>query len=74
MNFTNVPAVASMPFTSFSAGPQLPTVSFVVPNLDNDMHEGSVAQADTWLATNITPYANWAKMSVAMKKYPLVAK
>ena len=61
VNFTNVPAVASMPFTSFTAGPQLPTVSFVVPNLDNDMHDGSVAQADTWLATNITPYANWAK-------------
>lgn len=61
VNFTNVPAVASMPFTSFSAGPQLPTVSFVVPSVDNDMHDGSVAQADTWLATNITPYANWAK-------------
>lgn len=50
-----------MPFTSFSAGPQMPTVSFVVPNLDNDMHDGGVAQADTWLATNIAPYANWAK-------------
>lgn len=61
VNFTNVPAGASMPFTSFSAGPQLPTVSFVVPNLDNDMHDGSVAQADTWLAANIAPYANWAK-------------
>jgi hypothetical protein len=60
VNFTNVPASASMPFTAFSAGPQLPTVSFVVPNLDNDMHDGSVAQADTWLATHIAPYANWA--------------
>lgn len=61
VNFTNVPATASMPFTSFSAGPQLPTVSFVVPSLADDMHDGSVAQADAWLATNITPYANWAK-------------
>jgi hypothetical protein len=60
VNFTSVPASASMPFTAFSAGPQLPTVSFVVPNLDNDMHDGSVAQADTWLATHIAPYANWA--------------
>ncbi len=24
------------------------------------MHDGSVAQADTWLAANIAPYANWA--------------
>ena len=61
VNFANVPATTSMPFTSFSAGPQMPTVSFVVPNLDNDMHDGGVAQADTWLATNIAPYANWAK-------------
>jgi phosphatidylinositol-3-phosphatase len=61
VNFTNVPATASMPFTSFSAGPRMPTVSFVVPNLVDDMHDGSVAQADTWLATNITAYANWAK-------------
>jgi len=61
VNFTNVPAVASMPFASFGAGPQLPTVSFVVPNLDNDMHDGSAAQADTWLATNIAGYASWAK-------------
>lgn len=61
VNFSNVPPVASMPFTVFGAGPQLPTVSFVVPNLDNDMHDGSVAQADTWLATNIAPYANWAR-------------
>ncbi len=61
VNFTNVPATASMPFTSFGAGPQLPTVSFVVPNLDNDMHDGSVAQADTWLATNVTAYARWAE-------------
>ncbi|KDF02000.1 acid phosphatase [Mycolicibacterium aromaticivorans JS19b1 = JCM 16368] len=60
VNFSNVAPAASMPFTSFAAGPQLPTVSFVVPNLDNDMHDGSVAQADTWLAANIAPYANWA--------------
>ena len=66
VNFTNVPAGASMPFTSFSAGPQLPTVSFVVPSLDNDMHDGSLAQADTWLATNIAGYANWAKANHAL--------
>jgi len=64
VNFTNVPAAASMPFSSFSSvtdGSALPTVSFVVPNLDNDMHDGSVAQADSWLSTNLSSYANWAK-------------
>ncbi len=40
---------------------QLPTVSFVVPNLDHDMHDGTVAEADKWLKDNIGPYADWAK-------------
>jgi hypothetical protein len=38
----------------------LPTVSFVIPNVDNDMHNGTVAQGDTWLQTNINAYAQWA--------------
>jgi acid phosphatase len=62
-NFTNVPPEASAPFTAFSARTDygsLPTVSFVIPNLDNDMHDGTIAQADTWLATNLARYANWA--------------
>jgi hypothetical protein len=64
VNFTNVPAAASMPFTSFQAVTDpaaLPTVSFVIPNLDNDMHDGSIAQADNWLSTNLSRYAAWAK-------------
>jgi phosphatidylinositol-3-phosphatase len=64
VNFTNVPAAYSVPFDAFNARSEyasLPTVSFVIPNLDNDMHDGTVAQADTWLATNLAAYANWAK-------------
>jgi acid phosphatase len=63
VNFTNVPPSASLPFSEFNARSDyasLPTVSFVIPNLDNDMHDGTIAQADTWLATNLTRYANWA--------------
>jgi acid phosphatase len=48
----------------FSAFPQdfakLPTVSFVVPNQLNDMHDGSVAQGDLWLSQNFEQYARWA--------------
>lgn len=48
----------------FSAFPQdftkLPTVAFVIPDQRNDMHDGSVAQGDAWLAKNIAPYAQWA--------------
>jgi hypothetical protein len=64
VNFTNVPPANSVPFTSFNARSDyasLPTVSFVIPNLDNDMHDGSVAQGDSWLYTNLSRYANWAK-------------
>jgi len=31
----------------------LPAFSFVTPNLIDDMHDGSVAQGDTWLANNL---------------------
>ena len=51
-----------MPMTSFPADySQLPTVSFVIPNLINDMHDGTIAQGDTWLHDNLDPYIQWAK-------------
>jgi hypothetical protein len=39
---------------------KLPTVSFVIPDQDNDMHDGSFKDADDWLKTRIAPYADWA--------------
>lgn len=61
-NFTNVPAANSLPFSAFPMGnyASLPTVSFVIPNNDNNMHDGSIAQADTWLNRQLSGYANWA--------------
>jgi acid phosphatase len=62
-NFTNVPAANSVPFSAFNNRTDyasLPTVSFVIPNLDNDMHDGTIGQADTWLYNNLSHYANWA--------------
>lgn len=38
----------------------LPTVSFVIPDQNNDMHDGSFEDADRWLKTNIDPYVEWA--------------
>jgi phosphatidylinositol-3-phosphatase len=63
VNFTNVPAATSVPFSAFNNRTDyasLPTVSFVIPNLDNDMHDGTITQADTWLFDNLSHYANWA--------------
>lgn len=47
-----------VPFSQFAndmgAG-KLPDFSFVVPNLDDDAHDGTLSQADTWLKQNIDP-------------------
>jgi hypothetical protein len=49
-------------FTSFPTDfSTLPHVSIVVPNEQNDMHDGTVAQGDTWLQNNLGAYATWAK-------------
>ncbi len=50
------------PFTAFPTNfSLLPTVAIVVPNQANDMHNGTIAQADTWLSGNINNYYQWAK-------------
>jgi acid phosphatase len=54
-------AALNQPFSSFPADySQLPTVSFVIPDQRNDMHDGSIAQGDAWLRKNIDGYAQWA--------------
>lgn len=61
-DFTNVPPTASLPFSAFPMGNYavLPTVSFVIPDNGNNMHDGSIAQADAWLNRNLSGYVNWA--------------
>ena len=49
--------MSTFPANDFS---QLPNVSFVIPNLNDDMHDGTVTQADQWLSINIGAYAQWA--------------
>ena len=60
-NFTNDPRKFSLPFSSFPTDySKLPVVSWVIPNLEDDMHDGSVAQGDTWLKNNLSSYVSWA--------------
>jgi acid phosphatase len=58
-------ATTNLPYSSFPTTTDgystLPTVSFVVPNLNDDMHDGSIQQGDTWLQQNMDAYAQWAK-------------
>jgi acid phosphatase len=62
VDFSNVPASANRPLTAFPANyASLPTLSFVIPNLNDDMHDGSIAEGDTWLRDHLTGYADWAR-------------
>jgi hypothetical protein len=44
--------------TDFS---QLPTVSFVIPNMCSDMHDCSISTGDSWQQAHLDAYAQWAK-------------
>jgi len=54
-------AALSLPFSAFPRDfSKLPTVSWVIPDQRNDMHDGSVARGDVWLKRNLGTYAKWA--------------
>lgn len=62
INFTNVPTTENQPFTAFPTDfTNLPTVSFVIPNLNDDMHDGTIAQGDTFLQQNLSSYIQFAQ-------------
>jgi acid phosphatase len=59
--FSNVPTSSAYTFAQFPTNySTLPKISFVVPNLCNDMHDCSVATGDTWLQNKLSAYATWA--------------
>jgi hypothetical protein len=62
VDFADVPASSNLRFTDFPTDfTKLPAVSFVVPNLQDDMHDGTVNQGDTWLKNHLDGYIQWAK-------------
>ena len=61
VNFGVLPGRINQPMTAFPSNlAALPTVSFVIPNLDHDMHDGTIRQADEWLQTHLLAYADWS--------------
>ncbi|MDQ2796150.1 MAG: alkaline phosphatase family protein, partial [Actinomycetota bacterium] len=61
-DFASLPSSVNQPFTAFPTNfATLPTVAFVIPNLDHDMHDGTVGQADTWIRQHLDRYATWAR-------------
>jgi phosphatidylinositol-3-phosphatase len=62
VDFSNVPAASNLTYASFPTDyATLPTVSFVTPNMCNDMHDCSIGTGNTWLSSHLDGYAQWAK-------------
>jgi hypothetical protein len=60
-DFRNLPPSVNQPMTAFPTSLDLlPSVSFVIPNLQHDMHDGTVAGADNWLRSYLSAYASWS--------------
>lgn len=56
-----IDAALSQPFTSFPENyKQLPTLCYVVPDLINGMHDGTIAQGDDWLELHMSDYIDYA--------------
>lgn len=57
-----LPTAVNLPFSDFPPEyTKLPTVAFVVPNMMNDMHDGTIAEGDAWLKAHLSAYVEWAK-------------
>lgn len=61
--YTSLSGCASqdVPYTQLAtdlAGNALPAFSFITPNLIDDMHDGTIAQGDAWLARNLPAILN----------------
>jgi hypothetical protein len=57
-----IPEHTNQPFTAFPSDySKLPTVSIVIPNVNNDMHNGSISSADAWVKSYLAKYIQWAK-------------
>jgi hypothetical protein len=64
VDFSNVPSSANLTYTSFPSSANyasLPTVSFVTPNMCDDMHDCSISTGNSWLQSHLDAYAQWAK-------------
>ncbi|MET7795051.1 alkaline phosphatase family protein [Streptomyces decoyicus] len=61
--FKNVPLSTGKTFAQFPKDDftKLPAVSFVIPDMCNDMHDCAVGSGDTWMKNNLASYATWAK-------------
>jgi phosphatidylinositol-3-phosphatase len=56
-DFTNVPASSNLVYRGFPAQPA--SITFITPNMCNDMHDCSTATGDRWLSNNVPAIIGW---------------
>jgi hypothetical protein len=62
--FSNVALAANKRWLDFPLNySQLETVVCITPNLNNDMHDGSIAMGDTWVKIHLSSLINWCKVN-----------
>lgn len=59
-SFSNIPQRLHQPLTALTSFDALPTVAFIVPDVEDDMHDGTVKQGDDWAAAHLAPLLAWA--------------
>jgi hypothetical protein len=61
-NFPDLPPEVNQPFNALPADlADLPTVSFVIPDLCNDMHDCGIRAGDDWARGHLVDYVAWAQ-------------
>lgn len=61
-DFSKDLAKDNRPFSTFPTNfSELPTVSWVIPDLNDDMHDGTIQQGDSWLQQHLLAYVTWAR-------------
>jgi len=59
--FDNIPKADSRPMTALPANyDALPTVAILIPNVDDDMHDGTIEEGDDWLRSHVAGLLAWA--------------
>jgi phosphatidylinositol-3-phosphatase len=59
-HFNNIPQQLHRPLQALTSFASLPTVTFIVPDVDDDMHDGTVKEGDDWARRHLAPLLQWA--------------
>jgi len=59
-HFTNVPQQLHRRLAALTSFDALPTLTFIVPDVDDDMHDGTVKEGDDWAQRHLAPLLQWA--------------